>query len=210
MKKIFDQDNAFNRILTRMFDLMLLNILWFLCCIPIITIGASTTALYYMTLKMCRDEEGKIAEGFFRSFCQNLKQSIPITLMLLAAVFLLIFDIHVWGSTKEEGAGLLYGSCVALMIMAAAIFSYVFPLLARFDNTVKNLIANACRLAATHLVQTILILIINGIPFTWFMISPGTFSLVFWIWFFIGTATEAYLCSCLLVKIFDRLTELKE
>ena len=67
-KKIFDSDNRFNRFMTRIFNLMILNLLWMLCCIPIVTIGASTVALYTMTLRLVRDEEGSLTRDFFKAF----------------------------------------------------------------------------------------------------------------------------------------------
>lgn len=82
-------------------------------------------------------------------------------------------------------------------------FGYVFPLLAKFENTVRNTIVNAVKIVVARLWQTAVILILNCLPFAWFLISPKTFSLVFWIWVFAGTGTVAFINSRLLVQIFD-------
>ena len=68
MNRFFNMDNKFFVFMGRVADLLLLNFLCILCCIPVVTAGASITALYYVTLKMARDEESYIARSFFRSF----------------------------------------------------------------------------------------------------------------------------------------------
>ena len=85
MNRFFNMDNKFFVFMGRVADLILLNILCILCCIPIVTAGASITALYYVTLKMARDEESYIIRSFFRSFKQNFKQSTLIWILMLAA-----------------------------------------------------------------------------------------------------------------------------
>ena len=80
-------------------------------------------------------------------------------------------------------------------------FGYVFPLLAKFENTVRNTIVNADKIVVARLWQTAVILILNCLPFAWFLISPETFSLVFWIW--VSAGTVAFINSRLLVQIFD-------
>ena len=76
-------DNIFIRILSRIFDLIVLNILWVVFCLPIVTIGASTTALYSVTLKMVVNEEGYLIRDFWRAFKRDFKQSTSIWLLLL-------------------------------------------------------------------------------------------------------------------------------
>lgn len=207
MKKIFDLDNPFNAVMTRIFDLMLLNVLWILCCIPVVTIGASTIALYYVILKMVRNEEGAIAKSFLGAFKNNLRQSVPVTLILGGCTAVLAADFHILGGGNDGTSAVMYGGCVTLAVLLAGIFGYVFPLLARFDNTVKNTFANAARLAVFYLPLTAVMVLINVLPFLWFLLSPETFSMVFWIWFFIGTALTVFLDSCLLLPVFDKLTD---
>lgn len=203
MKEMFQQDNMFNAVMAKIFDLILLNILWLVCCIPIITIGASTTALYYMTMKMVRNQESGVVKGFFKSFRQNFRQSVPMTMLLLVFAGVLIADFHILSGSKSQGASIFYGVCVTLLLIGGAIFSYAFPLLAKFENTVGKMMTNAAKIAVTHLPQTAVLVAINFAPFLWFLISPETFSMVFWIWFFAGTGISAFVNSMLLVKIFD-------
>lgn len=202
-KKMFQSDNIFNHIMTKIFDLMLLSVLCLVCCIPVFTIGASVTALYYMTMKMVRDQEEGIIRGFFSAFRENFRQSFPITLLFLLFIGVLAADFHILGQSGQSGSSFMYGGCITVFLIGSAVFSYVFPVLAKFENTVRNTIVNAAKIAVTHLRQTIIILMLNCLPFVWFFVSPETFSLIFWIWIFAGTGTVAFVNSTLLVRIFD-------
>ena len=72
--KFFDLDSPLMQVLNKVADLLWLNILTLICCIPIVTAGASLTAMNYMALKIVRNEECYITKGFFKSFKQNFKQ----------------------------------------------------------------------------------------------------------------------------------------
>ena len=95
MDRIFNMDNKFFTFMGRLADLVILNLLCIVCCIPIVTAGASITAMYYVTLKMVRNEEAYIIRGFFHSFKQNLKQSLIIHLIMLFAGIMLAADIYI-------------------------------------------------------------------------------------------------------------------
>lgn len=207
MKEVFQPDNLFNTIMTKVFDLILLSVLWLIGCVPIITIGASTSALYYVTMKMVEDRDSGIIRTFAKGYKENLKKSIPLTLLLLLCVGVLAVDFHVLGSAENAGASVMYGGCIALAFILAAVYGYVFPLLAKFENTVKNTLANGAKLAITHLPQTLLITVLNLLPGVWFLVSPGTFSMIFWIWVFAGTGVVAYINSIFLIRIFNILIE---
>ena len=98
LSNIFNYDNPVWRFMGKFCDILLLNILWTLCSVPIVTIGASTTAVYYVTLKLVRDEEGPTVRSFFRSFKENFKQATVIWLILLVAGLLIGFDLYFLGS----------------------------------------------------------------------------------------------------------------
>ena len=91
LQGLFNYDNPVWRFIGKLGDLIILNVLWIVCSIPIFTIGASTTAVYYVTLKMVRDEEDSTIKSFFRSFKSNFKQATAIWLILLAAGAVLAF-----------------------------------------------------------------------------------------------------------------------
>ena len=95
MRNLFNFDGPVLQFIHKIVYSVYLNILWFLCCIPIVTVGASTTALFYVTLKMSKNEEGNITKAFFHSFRENLKQGTLIWLILLALGILLGIDGYV-------------------------------------------------------------------------------------------------------------------
>lgn len=207
-KDNFRGDSAYTQIMTKIFNIFWLSILWLLCCIPVITIGASTIALYYVMLKLVKDEETTVTREFFHSFKQNFLQSLPVTVIVLVVVVVLVADFHILGAAgRAQGASFMYGFCIVLGIICAAVFSYVFPLLAKFENTVKKTFENGARLAASHIGQTLVITVVNLFPVLWFLISPQTFSAIFWIWVFVGGGVQTFVNSLFLVKIFDRLAE---
>lgn len=203
---IFNSENPFYQVLAKIFDVIILNALFLLCCIPIITIGSSATALYYMTMKMVKDEEPGIFKGFFKAFKDNFKQSFPMTLLMILAFGILALDMHILGNSEGSASTILYGGAIAFMIVVAAIASYAFPMLARFENTVKNTIMNAGKLALAYLPVTILILVVNVGPIVWFFVSPATFAYVFKIWICIGVGASAYFNSILLLRIFEKIS----
>ena len=204
MRNFFDIDGPLIEGLTKVADIVILNLLFIVCSIPIITIGASWTAMYYVTLKMVKNEECYIVKSFFRSFKQNFKQATLIWLIMLFIGFILYFDVKVMGG--EYGQVIAASSGVAkvmsVLLMAATVFyllviSYVFPVLSRFDNTIKNTMKNALFMSIKHFPLTIVILVVILVPLAIVYMNPRLFILIFVIFGLI-----AYITSYSFVKIF--------
>lgn len=204
MRNFFDIDGPLIEGLTKVADIVILNLLFIVCSIPIITIGASWTAMYYVTLKMVKNEECYIVKSFFRSFKQNFKQATVIWLIMLFIGFILYFDVKVMGG--EYGQVIAASSGVAkvmsVLLMAATVFyllviSYVFSVLSRFDNTIKNTMKNALLMSIKHFPLTIVILVVILVPLAIVYMNPRLFILIFVIFGLI-----AYITSYSFVKIF--------
>ena len=204
-KDTFRGDSAYSQIMTKVFDIFWLSVISILCCIPVITIGASLSSLYYIMLKLVRDEETAVTRNYFKAFKQNFVQSLPVTLLLLVIIGILTADFHILGQNGSQNASIIYGCCVVILLAAAAVFSYVFPLMARYQNTLRRTFENAARLAASHLWQTVVMVLVNLFPLGWFLISAETFAAVFWIWVFVGMGLQSFVNSLIIRKIFDRL-----
>ena len=200
-------DNKVLQVLAVIGDLMVLNLLWLLCCLPVVTAGASTTALYYSLLKMVRKAETYPARMFFRAFRQNLKQSIPLTILLLLVCAVLYVDLNVARNTAINFGPLLSILLAALFVIFAMVASYVFPLLAQFENTIKGTLKNALFMSIWHLPCSVVILLLNLLPVLLFFLSPNLFLKSLVLWLFVGGAGIAYVNSRLFVKIFDRYIE---
>ncbi|MCI9166802.1 MAG: YesL family protein [Dorea sp.] len=156
MRSLFNLDGPVLQFINKITYSVYLNILWFICCIPIVTAGASTTALFYVTLKIVKNEEGNITKAFFRSFRANLKQGTKIWLILLFLGAILCTDGYVLYHLRFEN--IFWTLCTAVFFVAAAAYAivlmYIFPLLARFDNTVGAMFKNALFIGVRFLVCT--------------------------------------------------------
>lgn len=202
---MFSQDNLFNDIMTKIFDIVLLSVLWLLCSIPVITIGASTTALYTVMLKMVKNEEGTISRSFFKAFKDNFKKTVPVTLIMLATIVMLVADFYILGRSSQDIASLMYGGCLVFLIIWVVIFTYTYPLMAKFENTVKNTFINAGKIAVTHLWQTAVAAFLNALPVIWLYVSPETFAYIGAIWLFAGMGLVSFINSHMFVGIFEKL-----
>ena len=160
MSNFFNMDNGLFRALGKLADLMLLNILFRGCSLPIFTIGASFTAMYYVTLKLAENEEGYIARGFLKSFKQNFKQATIIWLILLFFGIVLVLDLLILKDSTGSFVTVLRVVITATMIIYALILLYVFPILARFYNSVKDTFKNAFIMAVVNLPRTFVMLVI--------------------------------------------------
>lgn len=166
LQGLFDYDNPVWRYIGKFGDLMLLNLLWIICSIPVFTIGASTTAVYYVTLKLVRDEDGYTFRSFFRSFRENFKQATVIWLLLLGTGLILLIDIRFFliVLTGDSVVRTLFTAAVgALTILWLFILTYVFPLQCRFYNPVKRTLFNAFFMSIRHFFHTLGMLGIDAV-----------------------------------------------
>ena len=205
MGKFFNLDSPFVQFMNRVADLMWLNILFLLCCIPVVTVGASVTAMYYVTLKMVRNEESYITKLFFKSFKQNFLQATVIWIIFITAGFLLFVDYRIlsgqMGLNIDNGTvrTVMQVLLIAVFIFYVFTITFVFPLLSKFDNTIKNTIKNAFIMSIRHFPATlgsialliIVFLLIYYIP----IMSMFAFILLF--------SVSAYVSSLMFVRVFD-------
>lgn len=196
MSNLFNLDGPVLQFINKIVYSVYLNILWFICCIPIVTAGASTTALFYVTLKMAKNEEGNITKAFFHSFKDNLKQGTKIWLILLSLGILLGVDGYVLYHMRFENV--FWTLCTAVFCVAAAAYAivlmYIFPLLARFDNTIGAMFKNALFIGIRFLLCTILMAVIYFVMLL-VVVRVFTPAVIF------GEGLCALLCSYLLSNI---------
>ena len=164
MGKIFDMDSPFMRFLNRVADLLILNILVMICCIPVITVGAAVTAMHYVLLKIVRNEEGYLLKGFFKSFIRNFKQATLAWLLMLVVIAVYVGDSLIFNYSGVEFPKALVIAVVAVGVIALMIAVYIFPLIARFDNTIKNTVKNAAILAFANLPRTVAMVFFYALP----------------------------------------------
>ena len=150
--------------LNKLADLMWLNVLTMLCCIPVITVGPSLTAMHYMALKIVRNEEGYITRGFFKSFRENFKQGVAIWLIQLFVILMLVGDFMIIAYSGLEFSQFLQVVLLAIAIMVYFISMFLYPVLAKFENTVLHTIRNALFVGVLQFPKTVLMMILNVLP----------------------------------------------
>lgn len=207
MNKLFDLNNPFFSFLSKVADVIIVSFLWFVCCLPVITIGPATAALYYVTLKLARKEEVQITSCFFKGFKDNLKQGIAYSLIfiILGAVLVIdyIFAMSMTGIAGTVCSGIFLAMCVWLLCT----IYYTFPLQAQFYNTVKQTIINAVFLAARKFPMTVVVFAVNIIPVVIFLWATDMFLLSAPIWVLVFPGAAALVCSMMFVKVFDPMIE---
>lgn len=200
-------ENPIIRGISRIADFVILNLLWLLCSLPVITIGASTTALYAVMLKLVKNEEGYIARGFLKAFKENFRQSTLMWLLFILLWVILILDFFSLHIMSENMAGFMQ---ILFLIMGCLLISmtvYAFSLQARFENTVKNTLKNALLLVFARLPYTLLIIILSVGPVFITFLTPQTLLIGLLVWLFIGKSFVVWLNSFLLRHIFEKLEE---
>ena len=145
MKSFLNPESPPMKFLTAIGYAICLNCLWFICSLPVITAGAATTALYAVMQKVVLSEESRIISSFFTAFRKNFRQATKVFLILLAAGIFLGVDGYILFHLRFQGAFWTFLTAVWLVMMAAfcVILLYVFPLMARFENTSFLMIKNS-------------------------------------------------------------------
>ena len=208
MRGVFNPDSPLMRALGVVWDLIVLNLLFLVCCIPVVTIGPAITALHYVTTKMAGEKDGTPVVGnFFKSFRANFRQGVLMGILFGAAGGFLGYDIYLlWHS------GNFQNSIFKILIPVAAIaymmtFLYAFPLLARFNNTVLGTIRNAFIMSVTSLPKTFSMLLLIGACAAFTLYTQTTLRYGLFLWFALGFSSIAYANAFVLNGVFMKCSE---
>ena len=179
----FGYDGPFFSVLNRISDIIILNVLWILCCIPIVTIGASTTAMLYVSMKITSGEDAYIVRKFFKSFKENFVQSTIIWLIMLLVGGVLLFNYLFLPNMNLNTTfyNLFFSASCLLALIYAMLLVYLFALQAKLENKIKNTFMNALLLSFRHLPTTILLILLVFVPL---VLAWMTFADLFFVWFF--------------------------
>lgn len=208
--KLFSPDSKFMRFMSVLGDLMLLNFIFLLCSVPVVTIGASITALYTVVFRMVREKDSRsVVVQFFRSFRQNFRRATLLWLLLLPAGGVLALDL--WLFSVVTGV-MRWLSILFLLLMVLVLFTagYAFPLLSQFENGVKGTLKNALFLSLAHLPRTLSVTALNLLPFVLLYCNLYLFLYVGFLWIFLYFSAAAYLNARTLEQVFAPFREQKE
>lgn len=197
---IFSQNSGFVKFVNRALDVLLLNILWLAFSIPIITIGASTCAAFSVTLKMVDDEEGYVAKMFVKAFKENFKKG---TLMWLISLPWLLLTLTAWRivAIAQDYYLLIMIGAIFLTASYIAFNLYAYPLIARYDNSLKNMIKNSLGITLTHFGKTMLIVILVALEILIIIFNRYTL----FVGILIGPEFIIYTISGISKRIFQQL-----
>ena len=202
---MFGIDSKFYEVVSKIADLVVLNLLFVLFSLPIITMGASTTALYGVTKKMAENREGYIFRNFFQLFMENFRQSTVIWIILLVAAMIPTVDLYIINSLEKTViTTALKGLMLAAALTVLLVFLYAMALQSTFENTIKNTLKNAFLMGIGYFPWTLLILLITLLPIILIVLLGKTAGSVVYVMLFVGFAVLAYLNSYIFNHIFKK------
>lgn len=166
MGNLFNPDNIVMQWLYKISDLIILNLIFLVSCLPVITIGPALCALYYVNLKIIRGEDPYIWKNYWKAFRQNFKQGTIVWLISLAVFIFLKLDFDIVNAQNTAMFSYIRLFLVVISVFLISIFIYVFPIISHFVCTTKQAIKNAVLMSIAHLPYTLLLLVLHiGIYF---------------------------------------------
>ena len=200
LKKLFDMDNPIVRFMGRVGDLIVLNALFIVFSLPVVTLGASATAMVKVIQGFLTGSEPGMFKTFLRAFRQNFRQATLTWLLMAALLAVMGYDFFLVGANFTGGAAMAL-RCVAgaltVMIMGAG--GYAFPLIARYENTLRQHLVNALSLAVAKLPRTLCIVALNALPAALAYLSLRVFLYSIAVWVLVGFGAIGWL-DCLLLR----------
>ena len=201
MGKLFNLDSPILKALGTLADLCILNIMTLIGCLPIITAGASITAMHYVLLKMVRNEEGYVWKDFWKSFKENLRQATAIWSVLMIFVAFFLVDCYIFKSLIETVSMPMLAVAGAFGLFLYMIYLYAFPLLSHFHNSVFGTIKNAFFVGVMAFPQTVLMMIATALP----IILVYQYTQILPLVVMYGFTGSGYFCAWLYSKTFKKL-----
>ena len=199
--KFFSTEGALYKFMTTLFSVLKINIMWLVCSLPIVTVGAATIAAYDVLLKMVDEQEGYVGRQFWKAFKANLKMGIPLGLLNLVCIYIVWLDFTLFEGLPDNPIFLLIMGIVAAIVFIGS-FIYVYPLLARYENTLFKSLENSATIARRYFGRTVLLVVVIAIELIMIFWNSTT---VF-IGILIGPACIMYTVSGMAKHIF-RLIE---
>lgn len=204
MSRFFSPDNPVMEFIAKIFDLVVLNLIFIFSCVPIITIGASTSALSYVTLKMARGEDPYIWRNFWKSFRQNFKQGTLVWILSILIFIFLGMDFYIINSQNTSLFAVVRILLWIVCAVALSVFLYVFPVISHFVCTTKQALKNALLMTFGHLPYTLVMLAIAGLILFLCSSSSKTFAMIVVLSGICGFSVISFIYSIMFDRIFQK------
>ena len=177
MAGFFSTDSKLYRFMSRLTDILKLNFLWLIFSLPIVTIGISTIAAYTVALKIAENQEGYIARDFLEAFAANWKQGIAMTFINAVCIWALWLDHQIVNAVEENSLIFLIIGIISAYVFVFSLL-YVYPLLARYENTVMNCLKNSFHIGMKYFLRSVLLILILVFEAAVMFWTPTTLILV--------------------------------
>ena len=204
----FSINSKFYHFMSKIADCMILSVLWLFTSLPLITIGAASTALYYCIIKVIRQESGSVVKSYFHAFRSNLKQGIAISLITIVLCILTTLvgsAVYAFATTGNTLTG-IYFVYLVLLGLGIAWLHYAISYIARFQAPLGTVLKNSLVLCIFHLpfsLSMMLLLIIVAV--VWFLMLPASFMALLLL-----PAGYAWLSSFVLERIYSKYLPAEE
>lgn len=198
--KFFSVDGGLYKFMQGLLDVIKINLLWILCSVPVVTIGAATIAAFDVTLKMVDNEEGYVARQFLKAFKNNLKKGIPLGLLTMVCAYIVWLNFSLFNQLEDNPVFLLVMGIVSAFVFTLS-FIYAFALQARYENTIIKTLQNSLHISMRYFVRTLFMIIILVVEI--FIICWNNTTVFFGI--LIGPACMIYTVSGCAKYIFKQL-----
>ena len=209
MGGFFSLDSKFMRTMSMIADLIILNVIYLVTCLPVVTIGAASTAMYTVCFRLGTAREGSLVKGYFRAFRDEFRQATLVWLFLLLFGAASCVNIFIFLS-MDGWMHYLFFPFVLFLLVVLMMVGYAFPLLSQFRNDTKSVIKNALIFSVAYLPRTVLIVVINVFPWALLLTNLYLFLQVGFMWVIIYFAAGAYINARLLKKVFAPYMEQEE
>ena len=198
---IFEEGSPVQRFLNKMADLLILNIITVLMCLPIITAGAALTAMHYVLLKMVRGEEGYIIKSFFRSFKREFRQATVLWILYVALAALMASNLVLVLQGTGRYPIWLPSSIVVVAVLELMFMIYTFSMLSRFDNSIYQTLINAVTLTFSELPRSLEMAVITLVP----LVAFFRVSILLPLLILFGLSVPGYACAMIYDPIFRKI-----
>ena len=204
---IFNFDSPFMLRASRIASLIILNILWIICCLPIVTIGPATVAMNHVIFLYRTEASDELFKPFFRAFKRDFFQSMLLGIPVTVVCVLLFFNgLYIYGNYPDQFHPLWIPFTLMLLIIGAVI-SIGFPMLARYSLTLKQVVNNSLILFIQSFPNSLFAMVAHFLPVLVWIFIPTVFANFAFFWVLIGPSLVAYINNRKLLTIFDRLQE---
>lgn len=204
MKDLFRYDGYLNKILTKVMYIVAINLLFFITSIPIVTIGASCTAMYTVLFKFLQNDEPDILKTYFKAFKENIKKASCIWMGMLAFAGTLVINYYALYHMAGIWTEIVRIFFNFILLFLGVLWIYIFPAVAYYQNSIFGYLQFSIRVAFAHLPVTVLILFLQTAPLLFILFLAQYLPMAVLLLVCCGSSLPSYGAAHLLLKLFKR------